>query len=401
MVPDNRRRREPRSLLLLFVRGFGFTKVGSIPTPVLFEEKEEGVSMAFLCQTKTETEIKNMTVANVRKAYITLAADYNKIMNRDYLFCPTCNEFLSKKQFYKSKMYASGYYPECKTCLEMEVGQKKKPTDTSHETKESVQKVLRKMNLPYFDDIYKSQCERIAEEDRDRGRSSPFLQYVVMMQSLPQYKNKVWGDSEFGSSNILSDDDEVRINARTVKAGRRRFGPGFSESEYMFLENEYQDWITRYVCETKAQEILFQRICCTELDINNARNRGDSTDKLDKTLQDLMSSADVKPSSRGSNALTEAKTFGQLIDKWEETKPIPEPEPEFKDVDGIGKYIRVFFAGCLSKMFGWVKGYTPEYEEAMSEYSVDTSHIDDGEDEDSHGALWDVLYGDGGGEVAE
>ena len=45
-------------------------------------------------------------------------------------------------------------------------------------------------------------------------------------------------------------------------------------------------------------------------------------------------------------------TFGQLIDKWEQEKPIPEPDEEFKDVDKIGLYIDVFFKGHLSKMMG-------------------------------------------------
>ena len=70
---------------------------------------------------------------------------------------------------------------------------------------------------------------------------------------------------------------------------------------------------------------MFQRICSIELEIRKAQKEKRDTKDLDKTLQDLMSSLSVKPSQSNSNALTEAKTFGQLIQKWEEEKPIPEP----------------------------------------------------------------------------
>ena len=34
----------------------------------------------------------------------------------------------------------------------------------------------------------------------------------------------------------------------------------YKEEDYIFLENEYQDWITRYECNTKAQESIFERL---------------------------------------------------------------------------------------------------------------------------------------------
>ena len=37
--------------------------------------------MAFLKQAKTEEQIKALTVANVKKAYLELSSDYNKLIN--------------------------------------------------------------------------------------------------------------------------------------------------------------------------------------------------------------------------------------------------------------------------------------------------------------------------------
>ena len=158
----------------------------------------------------------------------------------------------------------------------------------------------------------------------------------------------------------------------------------------MFLENEYKDWTTRYPCENKAQELLFKRICFKELEIDKAQRNGKDTKELDATLQNLMGSLNVKPSQKTSNALTDNLTFGQLIDKWEQEKPIPEPDEEFKDVDKIGLYIDVFFKGHLSKMMGLKNAFSALYERFMSKYTVTKIQYD--EDFDSE-ALFDQIFG--------
>ena len=39
---------------------------------------------------------------------------------------------------------------------------------------------------------------------------------------------------------------------------------------YTALENEYQDWITRYECNTKAQESIFERLSFKKWDIKKS-----------------------------------------------------------------------------------------------------------------------------------
>ena len=158
----------------------------------------------------------------------------------------------------------------------------------------------------------------------------------------------------------------------------------------MFLENEYQDWTTRYPCENKSQELLFKRICFKELEIDKAQRDGKDTKELDATLQNLMGSLNIKPSQKTSNALTDNLTFGQLIDKWEQEKPIPEPEEEFKDVDKIGLYIDVFFKGHLSKMMGLKNAFSSLYERFMAKYTVTKPQYDEDFDSES---LFDQIFG--------
>ena len=346
--------------------------------------------MAYMPQPKDEQEIKALSVSNVRKEYLKLAEAYNKMIDNKVLKCPTCNEFISTYEgFYTDKRYATGYYPECKKCVKAQVEQRINSRQEPNETVESVQKMLLKMDLPYIDSLYKAQVKNVADASSEKNRHSAFAQYIVAIKSLPQYNSKTWADSEFAPDDDMNPDYEQKEVKKTIKAGKKRFG-NYPNEDLMFLENEYQDWTTRYACESKAQELLFKRICFKELEIDKAQKSGKDTKEMDKTLQELMSSLSVKPSQKNSNSLTETMTFGQLIDKWEQEKPIPEPDEEFKDVDKIGLYIDVFFKGHLSKMMGLKNAFSALYERYIAKYTVKKPEYD--EDVDSE-VLFDKIFG--------
>ena len=345
--------------------------------------------MAYLRQAKTEEEIKSLTVAKVKKAYIDLAGDYNKVIEQDVILCPKCGDFIARSNFYTSKDYSIGVFPICKKCLLAMVEQRTKKNDVPNETKESVKRVLQLMDLPYINELYESMKKTVAQEVNEKNKKSPFLAYLVPLKSLPQYRDKHWKDSEFEDGSVGTEND-ITDKKELIEAGRKRFGNGFSNDDYAFLEEEYQDWIQRYACENKAQELLFKRICFKELDILRAQRAKKNTRELDKSLQELMTSLNVKPSQSNSNALTEAKTFGQLIQKWESEKPIPEPSDEFKDIDNIGLYIDVFFKGHLSKMMGLKNAFSSLYERFMKKFTVKKPEYD--EDFDSE-ELFNEIFG--------
>ena len=343
--------------------------------------------MAYLKQAKTEDEIKKLTVSSVKKAYNELASDYNKIIEGHYVHCAKCNEFLSRDNFYSSEFYASGTFPICKRCLLAMVEQRVKKTDKPRETKESVKYVLQLMDHPYIDSLYESACKTVNDAVGEKNRKAPFLHYLTMIKSLPQYRDKTWRNSEFEPG---AGDSGFEMDDATIEAGRKRFGRGYTDEDYMFLESEYQDWVQRYLCEDKAQELLFKRICFKELDIDKAQKAGRDTKELDKSLQELMGSLNVKPSQKNSSSISDQKTFGQLIEVWEKDKPIPEPEDEFKDVDRIGLYIDVFFKGHLSKMMGLKNAFSSLYDRFMAKYTVTKPQYD--EDADSE-ILFEQIFG--------
>ena len=340
--------------------------------------------MARIRSYKTPEEIKKMPISSVREEYNKLAYDYGRITENKVLLCPCCNNWQGAEDgFYMDKNYATNRYPICKRCLLKLVEQRKKDTDEINETKESVQHVLQMMDRVYDDKFYEECIKGAMDGVNEKQRHSPFATYIVAISSLPQWKGKTWKDSDFGSAAMSADEEETKIIQKTVKSGRKRFGSGYSDEEYMFLENEYQDWITRYECNTKAQEEVFENLSVLKLLKKKALIKGESTRDLDKQQQDWLDAGKLKPKQNSTDAFSDAQSFGTFIQKCEETKPLPEMEEEFRDVDKIGLYFDVFFRGHTNKMMGLKNTFSNIYERIMKKYTVTKPEYSEEEDSET------------------
>ena len=345
--------------------------------------------MAYIRDPKTPDEVKKMTAANLKKEYNAVAETYRKILDNDLVRCVDCGEWLAKSNFYVSKKYKTGIYPVCKKCVLKRVHQIDKKDDKPNETKESVINMMREMDLPYIDSLYDSCCQSVADNVGEKVKSSPFMQMLTAILSLPQYKGKTFNDSE-----LPIDEESGNINKKIKQSTIKRFGNmGFSDQDLLYLQNEYESWVSRCECNTIAQETLFERISCKKLELAKATKAGKDTKDLDKALQDLMNSANILPRQNSMDAVSEGQTLGTLIEKYENSRPIPEPDPDFKDVDGIGKYITVFFLGHMSKVLGIKNRFSKTYEDYMANYTVKPPEYQ--QDEDSED-LFDKIFGDGG-----
>lgn len=349
--------------------------------------------MANLPPALEEEDVKRLSLSQLKKEYIKIAGHYSKILDNKLIHCCKCNEHLSADTFYTDNNYASGKFPICKKCIMAMVEQRYKKNDIPNETKESVQKVLMMMDLPY-DDAFYNDCVKGAEDGmKEKNRKSPFATYITCVKSLPQYRGKRWIDSDFGAeTSEYNTEENIKITQKDLKAAKKRFGPGYSNEDLMYLWAEYQDWTFRYECNTKAQEAIFERLAFKKWEINKATKEGKPTKDLDKTYTELLTAANVTPRQNVGNSFTESLTFGQLIEKWEETKPIPSPDPEFADVNNIGKFIRVWFKGALMRALNLDGGYNEEYDEYIKQYSVQKPE-DIASDDDSTDNAFDKIFG--------
>ena len=84
--------------------------------------------------------------------------------------------------------------------------------------------------------------------------------------------------------------------------------------------------------------------------------------------------------------------MGGWIQRWEEERPVPEPDEELRDHDGVVKYITTWFLGHLCKMLGIRNTYCKMYEDAIIERaSIDTEDEEIEIDED----MFNELFGNG------
>ncbi len=347
--------------------------------------------MANLMHPFTEREMQKMGVKEIRLLFRKLNDSYDKVLNSHYLLCPRCNSWISATEgYYMDKRYATDRFPICKKCLLKMVQQQEKDTDEPHETKESVQKTLQFMDKVYDDEYYSGCVKAVMDDVNEKMKYSAFGNYMTAIQSLPQFRNKTWKDSKFGDEVPGQSDEEINENSLLIKRAKKRFGRDYSTADLFFLETQYEDWTSRYECQTKAQEEIFERLAWKKLEIKNATREGQPTRDLDKTYQDLLNTANITPKQTGMDAFADAQTLGTLIQKWEETRPLPEIDPELEDVDKIGTYIDVFFRGHTSKMLGIQNKFSNIYEKFMARFTVKPPTYED--DEDSE-ALFNKVFG--------
>lgn len=349
---------------------------------------------ANLKQAKTQDEVKRLTVNDVKKAYNELALDYNHLLNLDFVYCPKCGKWKSVKSFYGSNETVDGVeHFACKECildLCTDVSKDGIRTDNRQKTIDT----FRRLNWYFNERDYRAQMESLNEGTGEKIRSTAVQQLIVMIRSLPNWRGLSYADSDFGIDDTDNNSEEnTKIVQKTLKNAKKRFGSSYSNEDLMFLENEYQDWITRYECNTKAQETIFERLAFKKWEINKATKAGQSTKDLDKTYTELLSSINILPRQNSGNGLMDSLSFGQMIEQWEEHDPVFDPDPEFADCDGIGKYLRVWFKGHLARALGLDNGYSREYDEYIKQYTVTKpEYSEDGKSED----IYQTLFGSDG-----
>lgn len=223
---------------------------------------------------------------------------------------------------------------------------------------------------------------------------SPFSAYMKRAQLLP-HKNKTYDDtindeenSKFVvvESDDIDDEESIEIDAKT----KNFFGYGFNDEDYRFLKKEYDDWTARHECKTKAQEEVFKDICFNRLQNLKALRAGDDTKDITASFQKLLDSGKLQPKQNAGDTTANNQTFGTLINKYENERPLPEIDEELRDVDKIGWYIDVFFRGHLSKMMGLKNGLSNLYTKFIKQYTVERPEY---KDEENSEVLFDAIFG--------
>lgn len=317
-----------------------------------------------------DREVQRTDAAMLRAEYLKLAKGYTSVSTRKNLYCHGCDEFLDSLNFYKDGRFASRVFPICKDCLAKMASDVVSKSGELRDNAEKARATAEFMDIPFIKSVYEGTSEFLTDDQRAKSK---WVRMVTVVRNNKAYSGMTYRDSILSDKTVSSSDGEdipyedVRVARQEIK---RLFGPGFEEGDYLYLQDQYDDWCARTAVDTKAQQLYVVRICFKLLDILKAQREGKDTKALDSSLNELMAAANLQPKQNVTSAASDSLTFGQLIEKWETEKPIPEPDEEFKDVNNIGKLIRVYFAGHLSKALGLKNSYSEEYEKEIERYTV-------------------------------
>lgn len=316
------------------------------------------------------------------------------------LNCLRCNESYDSNEFYDSdsELHESiGKIPYCRDCLDtlyQNYLKKYESLEYPHPNRKAIERICMTLDVYYSDKIFDS-----AIKESEVRTDATLIALYFKQVKLYQYRKKNYDTTIHDKYKAMRDGDSIMSvytekdenQSDEIKAATKFFGSGFSDDDYIFLHEQYNDWTTRHECETKSQEEMFKQICFTQLELLKATRAKQDTKDLNATFLKQLEAAKLQPKQNKGETVSETQTFGTLIDKWENTRPIPEVDEDLRDVDKIGKYINIFFKGHLSKMMGIKNAFCKAYDDFMQKYSVKKPEYES-EDYDSE-ALFDAIFG--------
>ena len=316
-------------------------------------------------------------------------------------WCTRCGKMFTKQKgsfpASQSSLYKSngGYLPVCRHCLE-DLFQHYKAA--LGDEKKAIYRLCMK-----FDIYWSDQCYDMLSRSSSATRMSAYIGKTNIVQfagktfddtldeeEADRIKRQLAGPILIQSESVDITDGDLAHQGEKATAFVITpeiidfWGGGFDPAFYRELESRRAHWCKGNEDSMDIGELaVIKQICIMEVTINRDAAAGKSIAQSSGALNNLLGSANLKPVQKKDEALEEDnQPFGVWIRKIENTEPIPEAEPEFKDVDGIAKYIMVWFFGHLCKMLKIHNKYSRLYEEEIARLKVERPEYE-GEDEET------------------
>lgn len=279
--------------------------------------------------------------------------------------CTACGEekapntgfYLSRSKLYK---FNDGRMPICKECLSKLF--KELQAKYSDEVKALY-------HLCMLFDIYfdKDLVAKSSNMEKFSSDDNLLKSYMKNVNSLNQYKFK----DSMSSDCIVLDDSLTNVEKENIeediyeeremtpelkKLCLKRWGSGYSDEDYLYLEDNYAEFYEAYAHDTPAERMLLMNITKTLLEGEKSRKSGDKKgyENMLKLVSSMLTDAAIKPSQKKTMGDEVGECFGVFIENLEKNEPVNEAIDEFADVDNIGKLIDRQFVKNFAKVFGLV-----------------------------------------------
>ncbi|MBQ8619026.1 MAG: hypothetical protein IJ418_16140 [Clostridia bacterium] len=250
-----------------------------------------------------------------------------------------------------------------------------------------------KLDIYWHPDIYAMVSKANTSASRIRS--------YISKTNLYKYVGKTYDDTldeeaAMASNVILPslpilDDDDNQGELIPSQDSIEFWGSGLPSEMYFALDARYARWTGKIECVLEiTAEARYKQICILEETINRSVSQ---TGKSDAATVNILNTL-IKDAQKGdaANESFDDLPFGVGIRMFENARPIPKPIPELQDVDGVVRYISIWFLGHLCKMLGIKNTYCKLYEEEMEKRRVERPDLDD---EDDEGAFNEIFGGGG------
>lgn len=285
----------------------------------------------------------------------------NEIKNK--LTCTCCGQESSERNFYISKSFiykATSHLPICKTCLGNLYD---KYYDKYQDYKLALYYMCRAVGICFNLSSYNGVLQEI-----QNGKNTNVWQ--IYMTKLNSLGGKNGAGDDFDSSDDI--DIESQIEDSNLERGLSKdiiikWGNGYNDDDYIWLENTYHEWANKYKSDTLSEQKTFKLLAIKEFQIMKAIEKGGNTDKLEETYLKLMSAGNVTP--RDANASMDdenAKGLGIWTKDIEKYRPAEyfADKKLYKDFDSFVDYLNRF-------VFRPIKNFLMKTKEYDGEFSIE------------------------------
>jgi hypothetical protein len=294
--------------------------------------------------------------------------------------CTCCGKETSERNFYISKSFiykATSHLPVCKTCLGSIYD---KYYNKYQDYKLALYYMCRAVGICFNLGSYNAVLQEI-----DNGKTTNVWQ--IYMTKLNSLGGKNGAGDDFDSSDSI-DVKEEKLNAIKNEGLNiddeilSRWG-NLPISDLEFLEYNYNQWVTRHQCETRAEEILYEEICQMQLDIKKTRETGGDVMKKVEALQKLMSSANIRPLDQNALSVNEnVMMWGTTVATVEKEEPCEYFEEykrkQYEDFMGYRKYFNDWVLRPLKNLLSGSKDFNITLDEKDIELTDDETGEENG-----------------------
>ena len=263
------------------------------------------------------------------------------------------------------------YLPWCNRCVDEAFERLKNDRGLSNE--EATKQLCSKFDMYWSKRVFDAMPTSIP------ANSSIPRQYF-RRTNLQQYAGKTYDDTideeiaeKLADARItylqVEEEDTVDVSDELIQ----RWGPDRPSLSYFDLQKRYDELTGGRTVDSPATELLVRQACLSSYEIDQLQKDGKPFEKQQSSLVNILGSLNLKPSQIKADERDsglENMPLGVGIQRWEQTRPIPEPDDSWKDVDGIKKYLNVWFLGTLCNMVGVENKYSAEYEDELEKYNV-------------------------------